>query len=256
MRRIARIRVPIIVASFALWIACDPGWSGLLASGDYLLRGMATTFVYSLAGVGLGLIAGAVLAAMRLAGGVLSKIAATGVALGQAVPPLFVIAATYLLMPELLQVRPSPEIAGVVSLGLIASGYYCEAFRAAVAGVDPLLAQAARVSGLSRGDVLGRIVIPQALVACVPAVGASSIIVFKLSTLVYPIGITDFFRATVIVNNRIIEPVRCYALIAAFYYVASDLIEQAVRWSSQRLGGGTRGAASRIEIPALSGSAN
>lgn len=231
----SRIRSLLIVLSLFFWIVFDPRWHDLLLSRWYLLKGIETTFVYSIMGGLLGLIAGGFLAAMRMVGGVLGVAATAVVAFSQAIPPLFIIVAFYLATPNILSVTPSPEAAGVIALGVIASGYYCEAIRAAVVGVDPLQAEAGRMSGLSRIAVFSRIVLPQALVACVPAIGAASIIVFKLSTLLYPIGITDFFRATVLVNNRVIEPLRCYVVIAAFYYVASDIIQIAISLISDRI---------------------
>jgi ABC-type amino acid transport system permease subunit len=114
------LRSPAILLAMALWIAFDPGWSGLLESRLYLWNGFLTTMLYSIAGGFAGLIAGGAMAALRISGGIAGSAVAGFVGVSQAVPPLFVIIATYLTFPGVFGIAASPEIAGVVSLALIA----------------------------------------------------------------------------------------------------------------------------------------
>lgn len=228
VRSASDYRSALIVAGFAGWMILDPAWNGILQSRHYLVAGIGSTVLYSVLGGASGFAAGGILAALRIAGGLPGICAALIVLISQGIPPLFVILAAYLVGPEVVHVQVSAQTAALVALALISSGYYCEALRGAFAGISRYQINAGTITGLPRMTILTRIVLPQALTACVPAVGAASIIVFKLSTLLYPIGVADFFRTVVLVNNRVIEPLRSYLLIAAFYYVAADLIQRFV----------------------------
>ncbi|WP_187395160.1 ABC transporter permease subunit [Pigmentiphaga aceris] len=237
LETLRRYRLLLILGTFGIWMCVDPIWIELAPSWPFFLKGLQTTAVYSTIGVALGLMMGGCLAALRLAGGVAAFASSTLVAATQAVPPLFIISAAYLVSPEILPFRVTPAQAAVFALAMIGGSYYCEALRSAIAGVERLQVDAADITGLSRRVVFTRIVLPQALVSCVPALGAISIVVFKLSTLLYPLGITDFFRTSVLINNRVIAPLHCYALIAAFYYVVSDLLQSFIAWVSSRISG-------------------
>jgi His/Glu/Gln/Arg/opine family amino acid ABC transporter permease subunit len=222
---LVRFRYVLILVVFSIWVSLEPSWRELWAARIFFLNGVLTTALYSVLGVAFGLLLGGLLAGMRLYGGVLGVVSATVVTATQAVPPLFIITGVYFVSPEVLPFKITPAASAVTALTLVASSYYCEAMRGAIAGVEKIQVEAAKITGLSRRIIFSKIVMPQALVASVPAIGAISIVVFKLSTLLFPLGITDFFRTTVLVNNRVIAPLECYALIAIFYYVASDALQ-------------------------------
>lgn len=194
-------------------------WQALATARSFLLRGVVNTFLYSIAGALIGIVGGSVLSAARLYGGWPGRFATVLVVTVQALPALLIVLSCYYTLPELLGQRLSPETAAIIALGLISSTYYCEAVRAAVAAVDPLQWDAAIVTGLPRTTTIFRLILPQALPAAVPAIGTASIVVYKLSTLLYPLGIQDFFRASVLVNNHIIDPVLIYAILTVFYFV-------------------------------------
>lgn len=231
----SRYRLGVIAAGFALWMVVDPIWRELWESWPFFLTGLATTGIYSVAGILSGLAFGGLLAGLRLMGGVMGLLGGTIVVAAQAIPPLFIISFAYLVSPEILPFRISPPEAALAALTLIAGSYYCEALRGAIAGVERIQVETAQVSGLSRTTTFSRIVLPQALVSGVPAIGATSIVIFKLSTLLYPLGITDFFRTATLVNNRVIAPWECYALITAFYYAVGDALQHIVTRLSNRV---------------------
>lgn len=229
------IVIVIVILALAAWILLDQSWLDVWSSRSFLMTGVGVTLFYSIIAVVLGLVFGGVLALMRLAGGLLGVISACVVTGTQALPAIFLISGVYLAIPELLPVKISPMYAAIIALTLISSSYYCEAFRGSFADVDKLQVEAGKITGLSRSIIFRRIVLPQALTSCLPTLGSISIVVFKLSTLLYPLGITDFFRTTVLVNNRIMAPVQCYALLAIFYYLAGDIMQYLLNSLSQRI---------------------
>lgn len=230
MKRTSMVSVATIaVAILVLALSVDVSrWAALAQARQFFLAAIINTFCFSFAGALIGLIGGSVLAFCRLVGGWLGVLAGMLVALVQALPQLLIILGCYFALPEILGLTISPEMAAVVALGTISSTYYCEAVRGAVAGVDPLQWDVAITTGLSRRASLLRVILPQSLPAAVPAIGTTSIIVYKLSTLLYPLGIQDFFRAAVLVNNHVIDPVLIYSLVTLFYYATCKALTATV----------------------------
>lgn len=219
----------VVTAGFAVALSVDASrWETLATALSFLETGVVNTLVYSAAGALIGITGGFVLASARLYGGGPGRLAAAIVICIQALPALLIILGCYYTLPEMLGMRISPEAAAIIALGLISSTYYCEAVRAAVAAVDPLQWDAAAITGLSEATTVFRLILPQALPAAVPAIGTASIVVYKLSTLLYPLGIQDFFRAAVLVNNHIIDPVLIYSIITIFYFLTCKALTIAV----------------------------
>ncbi|MCG7505358.1 ABC transporter permease subunit [Mesorhizobium retamae] len=219
----------IAAAILLLAITVDSSrWEALAQARQFFLTAIINTFYFSLAGASIGLIGGSLLASCRLVGGWPGTLAGALVMLVQALPPLLIILGCYFALPELLGLTVTPELAAVIALGSISSTYYCEAVRGAVAGVDPLQWDAAITTGLSRRASILKVILPQALPAAVPAIGTTSIVVYKLSTLLYPLGIQDFFRAAVLVNNHVIDPVLIYSLVTLFYYTTCKALTAAI----------------------------
>ena len=52
---------------------------------------------------------------------------------------------------------------------------------------------------------------------------------FKLTSLIYIVGITDFFRAVILINNRVFEPLPLYTMLAIGYFVCCYALSRLVR---------------------------
>ncbi len=87
-------------------------------------------------------------------------------------------------------------VAGMLALGLSEAAYMAEIVRAGIQSVDPGQAEAAEALGLSRGQVLRRIVLPQAMRVIVPPTGNETIGMLKDTSLVAFVPVADelFFQ--------------------------------------------------------------
>jgi polar amino acid transport system permease protein len=75
-------------------------------------------------------------------------------------------------------------VAGMLALALSEAAYMAEIVRAGVQSIDPGQSEAASALGLSRGQVLRRIVLPQAMRVIVPPTGNETIAMIKDTSLV------------------------------------------------------------------------
>ncbi|GKT03504.1 amino acid ABC transporter permease [Furfurilactobacillus entadae] len=82
------------------------------------------------------------------------------------------------------------------------AAYFSEIFRGGFAGIAPGQYEGAKVLGLTYGQTLRRIVLPQVVKSVIPAVGNEVINLVKDSSLVYVIGLGDLLRAGNVASAR------------------------------------------------------
>ena len=113
--------------------------------------------------------------------------------------------------------------AAMLAFVLNYAAYFCEIFRGGMLSVDKGQYEAARVLGFSKGQTLGRIVLPQMLRVSLPSIANESITLVKDTALVTAIGVTEilyFAKATV--NRQAVFT--AYPVAAVFYLVMTFAI--------------------------------
>jgi polar amino acid transport system permease protein len=123
-------------------------------------------------------------------------------------------------------------VAGMLALALSEAAYMAEIVRAGIQSIDPGQAEAATALGMSRAQVLRRVVLPQAMRVIVPPTGNEVIAMVKDTSLVAYVPVTGelFFQLTqVSARTFVVLPVLvaaliwyliiCSVLMAAQYYV-------------------------------------
>lgn len=112
--------------------------------------------------------------------------------------------------------------AAMLAFVLNYAAYFCEIFRGGMLSVDKGQYEAARVLGFSKGQTLGKIVLPQMLRVSLPSIANEAITLVKDTALVTAIGVTEilyFAKATV---NR--QAVFTAYPVAALFYLAFTFI--------------------------------
>jgi polar amino acid transport system permease protein len=85
--------------------------------------------------------------------------------------------------------------AAILALGLNEAAYMAEIVRAGILSVDEGQAEAASALGLSRGQAMRRIVLPQAMRVVVPPTGNETISMLKTTSLVSVISYTELLQS-------------------------------------------------------------
>ncbi|MDZ7800290.1 MAG: amino acid ABC transporter permease [Trueperaceae bacterium] len=102
-----------------------------------------------------------------------------------------------LMVPLLLDVSPDsiPAIArALVAITLFSAAYMAENVRGGLQSVPGGQGEAARALGLSGWQTMQLIILPQALRAVIPAIVGQAISLFKDTSLVFIVGLLDFFE--------------------------------------------------------------
>lgn len=210
----------VAVACLALvWMVHDFRWDVVWRTAPFLLSGLEVSLILAAISVVVGLLLAIPLAAARLKGpwGV-RHLAIAYIELIRAIPQLMVIFWVYFTYPAATGQTMSAWAAAIISLSLIASAYLAEVVRAGLLSVPVVQAESAIVSGLSPLQAFVYVLLPQAIRNMVPALVAHFVMIFKVTSLVYVIGMIDFFRATIIINNRDLAPYALYTNMAVVYF--------------------------------------
>jgi His/Glu/Gln/Arg/opine family amino acid ABC transporter permease subunit len=125
--------------------------------------------------------------------------------------------------------------AGILGLGLNYGAYLAEVFRAGLQAIPKGQAESALTLGLTRAQVLTRIVLPQAVRIIIPPLGNSYVSMLKDCTLVSVLGITELFRVgqTIVANN--FRPFEIYTFIALVYLVLTIGFSRGLRIVETRI---------------------
>jgi glutamate/aspartate transport system permease protein len=185
-------------------------WSGIPGALPTLWTGAVVTFRITLCAIVVGILWGTLLALMRLSGFRLLGWFAKGyVTVFRSIPLVMVLLWFFLIVPQVLQnvlgLSPAIDIrlvSALVAFSLFEAAYYSEIIRAGIQAIPRGQVNASFALGLSYGQAMRFIVLPQAFRAMVPLLLTQGIALFQDTSLVYVISLADFFRTTTNIGDR------------------------------------------------------
>lgn len=136
----------------------------------------------------------------------------------------------------------TPFVAGCLGLGLNEAAYMAEIVRAGILAVDPGQEEASTALGMSRGQTLRRIVLPQAMRVIIPPTGNEVISMLKNSALVSAISVSDLLFSAQIIYGRTYQTIPLL-VVASIWYLAMTSVLCTGQFYLERFFG--RGAAQR-----------
>ena len=149
-------------------------------------------------------------------------------------PILVQIMIIYFALPE-IGILLSPFVAAVVALSINSAAYVSEIFRAGVNAIDKGQMEAGRSLGLSYGQTMKLIVLPQAFKNCLPALGNEFISLVKESSIVYFVGVADIMFAANAIKNATYETFGPYLVAAAIYFIITTVLSQIIKTLERKL---------------------
>ena len=147
----------------------------------------------------------------------------------------------YLALPQLVQLVTGSEFkisifaASLVTLTMNAGAYMSEIFRGAIEAVNKGQMEAARSLGLSYGQSMVKIILPQAVRICLPSLVNQCIITLKDSTILYAIGLSEIMYYGKIYVGRTFEVFATYTWIAIFFLIIISILSIISRQIERRL---------------------
>jgi len=171
----------------------------IIGAMPQLLKGSVVTLQLTVVAVVFGMILGLFLALGRLSkNAVIDKICWFYIWLFRGTPLIMQIFFFYYGLPLIFgnAMSFSAMMAAYIALALNSGAYLAEIIRAAIQSIDKGQMEAAKALGMSYGQAMTRVIVPQSYRRLIPPVGNEVIALLKDSALVSTIGMAELMRAT------------------------------------------------------------
>ncbi|MBH9578908.1 amino acid ABC transporter permease [Inhella proteolytica] len=201
----------------------------------FVLKGLIFSVTLTLVAMVGGILLGTVLALMRLSGKAwLATPAAAYVNLMRSIPLVMVILWFFLLVPFLTG-PISAEASAYITFTLFEAAYYAEIMRAGIQSVPKGQQHAGFALGMSYGQTMSLVVLPQAFRNMLPVLLTQTIILFQDTSLVYAIGAYDLLKGFEVAGRNFNRPVEAYLLAAGIYFVICFSLSMLVKKLQARI---------------------
>lgn len=165
-----------------------------------ILEGLGVTILIAVCAILIGTVLGCIFALMKISDSKILRTIANlyttvlrGLPLATQLMIFYFVVFAPLHWPKLL--------VAIISYGLNSGAYCTEIFRAGIQGVDQGQTEAGRSLGLTKWQTLFKIVLPQAIKACLPTYTSEFIVLIKETSVASFIAVRDMTKAGDMIRN-------------------------------------------------------
>jgi polar amino acid transport system permease protein len=196
------------------------------------VRGAEVTATLTFWALIIGLVLGLLLGLMRSSRLWLLRVpAAIYIDTFRATPILVQLVWIYYALPILMGLQLGNMAAASVGIGLHEAAYIAEIFRAGIASIHRGQSDAAKSLGMSYGQAMRRIILPQAVRRMVPPFINEFATLMKLTTLGSVLAVNELLHEAENLINNTYRPLEIYTVLALVF----GLLIYPFIWLSQRL---------------------
>ncbi|WP_258831056.1 amino acid ABC transporter permease [Peribacillus frigoritolerans] len=197
---------------------------------DMYLLGFKNTIMSSLIALVSSLILGVLIAIMRIAPiKPLNWLGTSYVEFIRNIPLLII---TFFFF---LGLKLSGLYAGTLALTIYTSSFIAEAIRAGILSVPKGQMEAARSSGLTYGQAMRLVILPQAVKIVIPPLGNQFINLVKNSSILAVVAGLDLMYHGDLISSRTFVVFDVYIFVAAFYLILTIPLSVGVGYLEKRL---------------------
>ncbi|TMJ90875.1 MAG: amino acid ABC transporter permease [Alphaproteobacteria bacterium] len=211
-------------------------WSVVWRHRDALIAGTATTFLLTIATMAIAVPCGIVVAVLRLYAWRPVRALATGyVELFRNLPLILLVYWAFYVLPILTGLGLSPLATGLAALSLNVTAYNAETFRAGINSIRRGQVEAAMALGMTRAQALRRVIVPQALRRILPVLASTWVSLFKDTSLVSVIAVTELAYVSMQVRAQTFRVLEMLTAMAALYWLLGYPQAKLVDWTQRRM---------------------
>ena len=207
----------------------------VMQSLPLLMAGAGITIKITALSVTVGILIGLFMGIARICRlRIFRLIAAVYVDFFRGTPLLVQIFLVYFALPLLTGQRSDPYVAAISACGLNSGAYVAEIFRSGIQSIDRGQMEAGRSLGMTWGQTMRYIVVPQAFKRVIPQLGNEFIALLKDSSLVSVIGFEELTRRGQLIIAKTYASVEIWTCVAAIYLVMTLTISRFVAFLEWR----------------------
>ena len=201
----------------------------------FLLQGLWVTIYVSLISIALSFVLGLVFGFIRYVKiKYLSAIVGFVIDIIRNLPLLLIIFFTYFGLPE-LGIITNPTVASIIALVVFEGAMLAEIVRSGIAAVDPGQMEGARSNGMTFGQAMYHVVVPQALHNMIPALLSQFVSLVKDTSLATIIVLPELlYHAQIIYSQNTTYLIPMYVIIAVMYFIVCFCLSQIANYLSKR----------------------
>jgi polar amino acid transport system permease protein len=217
-------------------VAYQWDFAPVFANADLLAQGLVNTLKVTGASLACGLVLGLGLALMRLSRQrLVSWPAGFVIEVFRTTPPLVQLFWFFFALPLIVGIEMTPLLAAVVTFSIQSAAFFAEVFRAGIVSIERGQWDGARAIGMTHGQALRRIVLPQAVKRMIPAFMERAIELMKTTTLVATIAYADLLFAANEISQKTFRPLETFTVVALIYFVVITAFSLVARRLERRL---------------------
>lgn len=205
----------------------------------YLTGGLGNTLMITMGALVLGVVFGFLLALVRTTHdrtgklGFLNRLAKLYLTVVRGTPVVVQLMIIYFVV--FASVRINGVIAAIIAFGLNSAAYVAEIFRSGIMSIDKGQMEAGRSLGLTYGQTMWRIIMPQAVKNVLPALGNEMITLLKETSVSGYIALQDLTKGGDIIRGRTYSAFMPLLAVAAIYLIIVLILQALVGRLERRL---------------------
>ncbi len=125
----------------------------------------------------------------------------------------------YFALPIVAPFEISPLSAAALGISLNAAAFSADIFRGGIQSIERGQWDGARAIGMSWGQAMRRIILPQALKRMTPALTSRAIEVFKSTTLASTVAYVELLQQGKLIASLNYNPIEAYTTVAVIFFV-------------------------------------
>ncbi len=186
---------------------------------NFVLKGLYFSLFLTVVATAGGIALGTVLALMRLSGKKWLDLPATIYVNGMRSIPLVMVILWFFLLVPLIIGRPiGAEVSAIITFVAFEAAYFSEIMRAGIQSIPRGQVFAGQAMGMTYGQNMKLVVLPQAFRNMLPVFLTQTIILFQDTSLVYAIGAYDLLKGFEVAGKNHGRPIEAYLAAAVVYF--------------------------------------
>ena len=203
---------------------------------NYVLKGLYFSLTLTAVATLGGIFFGTLLALMRLSGKKWLEVPAVIYVNGmRSIPLVMVILWFFLLVPAIIGRPIGAELSAVITFIAFEAAYFSEIMRAGIQSIPRGQVYAGQALGMTYGQNMKLVVLPQAFRNMLPVLLTQTIILFQDTSLVYAIGAYDMLKGFEVAGKNFGRPIEAYLAAAVLYFVMCYALSWAVKRLHQKI---------------------
>jgi polar amino acid transport system permease protein len=142
----------------------------------------------------------------------------------------------YFAFPMLVPFEISPLMAAALGISLNSAAFSAEIYRGGIQSIERGQWEGARALGMTTGQAMRRVILPQAVRRMLPALTNRGIEIFKMSTLASAVAYVELLQQGKLIASLNYNPIEAYTVIALIFFVLLYPLVRATYALERRLG--------------------